>query len=266
MLNCCKSLLTKIGIGVTKSSTLEELKRAQVELEALKGEIEFKEQLYNSAIPKEKIRKMLESLPDSKAQLRQDLFALMFSGFKKNGFFVEFGATDGISLSNTFLLEKKFGWNGILAEPSQSWQSLLRANRNVAIESKCVWSESNLFLTFNETSIGELSTLDEFSSIDMHSNLRLIGKKYEVETISLEDLLVRNNAPAFIDFLSIDTEGSEFEIIQSFNFDRYSFGFICCEHNYTQNRELTFHKLTSEGYVRIFQEFSKFDDWYIRVD
>ena len=51
----------------------------------------------------------------SKSQLKQDIFVLLETGFKRNGFFVEFGATNGIDLSNTYLLEKRFGWNGILA-------------------------------------------------------------------------------------------------------------------------------------------------------
>jgi hypothetical protein len=50
---------------------------------------------------------------DSVAQLFQDLLALFLLGQKRDGFFVEFGATDGISFNNSFLLEKKYGWHGI---------------------------------------------------------------------------------------------------------------------------------------------------------
>jgi len=53
----------------------------------------------------------------SSAQLLQDLFVIYFSKGKKSGYFVEFGATDGISNSNTHLLEKALEWQGILAEP-----------------------------------------------------------------------------------------------------------------------------------------------------
>ena len=56
----------------------------------------------------------------SKAQLKQDLFVLATLNFKRNGYFVEFGATSGVDISNTCLLEFDFGWRGILAEQQPS--------------------------------------------------------------------------------------------------------------------------------------------------
>lgn len=66
----------------------------------------------------EDISKIMQYFSQSYSQLRQDLFVLNQLKFKKNAFFVEFGATNGINLSNTYLLEKKFNWNGILVEPA----------------------------------------------------------------------------------------------------------------------------------------------------
>lgn len=49
----------------------------------------------------------------------------LFIGQEKNGFFVEFGACDGLHFSSTLLLEKSFGWKGILAEPNGAYQKKL---------------------------------------------------------------------------------------------------------------------------------------------
>ena len=67
-----------------------------------------------------------------------------------------------------------------------------------------------------------------------------------------------------MDYLSIDTEGSEFEILAKFDFDKYEFEIITCEHNYTDAREKLHRLLTSKGYVRKFEDISLFDDWYTK--
>jgi len=213
--------------------------------------------------PSEEITKAASKIRDSTAQLHQDLVVLLFSGFKRYGYFVEFGATDGVRFSNTFLLEKSYAWNGILAEPGKNWHKSLKSNRTSKIETKCVWSKSGEILEFNETEIGELSTLEMFSSGDMHSDQRVSGNRYNVETISLEDLLDCDQAPKFIEYLSIDTEGSEFQILSTFNFSKYTFGFISCEHNYTASREEVYKLLEKQGYTRVLEDISLFDDWYV---
>ena len=207
-----------------------------------------------------------ETLRDSKAQLGQDMFVLSELGFKREGFFVEFGATNGIDLSNSYLLEKKFGWKGILAEPGKKWHADLRANREANIEHDCVWRNTGEELIFNEVDAGELSTIDLFSGSDGHKNERGTGIKYEVRTVSLNDLLDKYNAPKEIDYLSIDTEGSEFEILNAFDFSKHKFKIITCEHNFTPMRESIYSLLTKNGYRRKYTDLSSFDDWYALED
>jgi hypothetical protein len=84
-----------------------------------------------------------------------------------------------------------------------------------------------------------------------------------VETVSLEDLLLDYKAPKHIDFLSIDTEGSEFEILNAFDFRKYSFGVICVEHNFTINRDKIRALLEGNGYKQVHVELSEFDDWFV---
>ena len=131
----------------------------------------------------------IDSLEFCRSQLGQDLFVLSELEFKKNGYFVEFGATNGVDLSNSHILENKFGWNGILAEPARIWHEALSKNRKCSVETKCVYAESGEQIEFNETESSELSTINAFSDVDLHRKSRQIGKVYSVETISLIDLL-----------------------------------------------------------------------------
>lgn len=207
------------------------------------------------------INYLARNLSVSKAQLLQDLI-VGFIYEDKNGYFCEFGAADGVSLSNTYFLEKN-GWDGILAEPSKRWHEQLAANRSCKIAYECVYSESNYEVMFNEVDDGMFSSLVEFSDADMNSEKRLHGLQYPVTSISLEGLLRRYQAPSHIDFLSVDTEGSEFVILENFNFQSFSFGAIFVEHNFTENREKINKLLTSHGYLQIFSNLSRWDDWYL---
>lgn len=199
----------------------------------------------------------------SKSQLKQDLFVLSELNFKRDGYFVEFGATNGVDLSNSYMLEKQMGWTGIVAEPAHIWHDDLIKNRSCLLDFNCVWKESGKTLEFNEVDAAELSTINVFSGVDEHAKTRENGNKYEVNTISLIDLLEKHDAPKEIDYLSIDTEGSEFEILSAFDFDAYKIKVITCEHNYTPMREKILNLLLSKGYVRKYTEFSRFDDWYV---
>lgn len=199
---------------------------------------------------------------ESHAQLFQDLLALYLHSSKDPGYFVEFGAADGIFLSNSYLLEKS-GWQGLLAEPARSWHAALKINRKAIIDTRCVFNESDKILAFLDTENNELSTLTQYSDGDLHSRSRATGDRYDVTTVSLNDLLEQHQAPTIIDYLSVDTEGSEFAILESLNFNKYKFKLITVEHNFTPMREEIYNLLIGKGYKRIFSEISAFDDWYV---
>jgi FkbM family methyltransferase len=216
-----------------------------------------------SALSEETGFEALKFLPKSKGQLYQDIFALGKAGLKRGGYFVEFGAADGVKLSNTYLLEKTFGWKGILAEPAGGWFPALPENRDAITEKLCLWSKTGETVTFNETPIREFSTIDALSDSDHHGERRQGGVKYDVPTISLTDLLKKHKAPRYIDYLSIDTEGSELEILQAFDFSRWTFGTITVEHNHGEQRAGILELLTTQGYVRWRPDLTRFDDWYV---
>ncbi len=197
----------------------------------------------------------------SRSQIGQDLEVIKYYKGKQNGYFVEIGASDGIKFSNTFLLEKKYNWKGICVEPIPKNYKLLCKNRpNSHCSDKAVYNISNLEVLFDIAQYDLLSGIT--NNIDCHKNVVDKNKtQIKVQTISLNDLLDNYNAPNFMDYLSLDTEGSELEILKTFNFEKYKFGLIDVEHNYIEPRRSEIRKLlTDNNYVYIRE--NKFDDCY----
>jgi FkbM family methyltransferase len=253
-----QKILQKMNIGVTSASNLSRLQN--IALDTSRTDLEFIQ-----AMGQDNFEPLFTLLSESKSQLHQDLLVLANTNYKQGGYFVEFGATNGILLSNSFLLEQKYGWRGILAEPGRVWNAELLFNRpNSKISTRCVWEKSNQMLSFSETQDPENSTISIFrNKKSRYSRYRKVND-YQVKTISLMDLLIENNAPEYIDYLSIDTEGSELRILQAFDFSKFSFGIISIEHNYREDREPIFKLLTNAGYKRRFENISKWDDWYFK--
>jgi FkbM family methyltransferase len=198
----------------------------------------------------------------SYSQLGQDLEVLKFYNNKKNGFFIEIGANDGIELSNTYLLEKTYNWKGICVEPIPTKFKLLCNNRpNSLCYDYAVYNKSNEKVIFDiANNYDLLSGISNY--IDCHKGAVNSNKtQITVNTITLNDLLEKSNAPLFIDYLSLDTEGSELEILKSVDLKKYTFGLIDVEHNYSQPRRNEIKKLlTSNGYNYIKE--NKWDDCY----
>ena len=207
----------------------------------------------------------LANLQLTRSQNFQDIWAIYESGFKQNGFFVEFGATNGIDGSNTVVLEKFYNWKGILAEPNPVWHADLTKNRTSTIVTDCVYTETGNIIEFVGTSDPTLSTIKGFGENDEHSHMRKDGNTFSVNTISLGDML--SAAPREIDYMSIDTEGSEYSILESYFSKHADEHFIKCisvEHNNGGKlRTDLYNLLTKYGYERKFEMISRWDDFYI---
>lgn len=202
------------------------------------------------------LKSLLDNLPHSNAQLRQDLLVLWLLNFKRDGTFVEFGATDGIDLSNTYLLEKRFGWSGLLAEPARIWHQDLLQNRSAKIDFRAVSKEDNNLVLFFEAVDARFSTYSTKEKMTYKN-------RYEVKTVRLESLIEEYSLAPVIDYLSIDTEGTEFEILELFNFEKYAFRVMTVEYSEKISREKVINLLSSYGYKRVFEEISQFEDWFI---
>lgn len=201
----------------------------------------------------------------SPSQLFQDLFALWETGEKRNGYFVEFGAMDGRGLSNTWLLEHHFDWTGIVAEPNPQFAEAIRRNRSCYVSTDCVYSRSGETVDFRVVSDQALSRIASINPFDANEQRggRSRFSDVRVPTISLHDLLMAAGAPDIIDYLSIDTEGSEFEILRPLDFERWRFRVITVEHNKTPARQQIFELLSAHGYRRKWTFLSGVDDWYV---
>lgn len=199
------------------------------------------------------------------SQTDQDIMVLILTNFKKNGFFVEFGVCDGVNLSNTYLLETDFDWNGIVAEAIPEQFSKVQQNRKCKVDNRAVFHTTGQTVDFRIVKDAfDVSGISHTLENDENAKLRETNyETIEVKTVSLNDLLSQHDAPYHIDYLSVDTEGSELSILSSFDFTQHKIDIISVEHNYIEeNRNSIFELLTSKGYVRISNKKSKQDDWY----
>ncbi len=198
----------------------------------------------------------------SNADMNQDLWVLHETRHKACGYFVEFGATDGVTGSNTFLLERDFGWRGILAEPNPVWRGALKRNRKANIDHRCVFDRTGDQVKFAATKHPDLATILDFLSADGHAKARTEHVVIEVETVSLNDLLERHEAPRSIDYISIDTEGSELRILEKFDFEKWNVNLFSVEHNLTAQEQALDELMLQNGYERRYASYSGIDAWY----
>lgn len=200
------------------------------------------------------------------SQLGQELWVLERTGYKRGGFFVDFGATDGVLLNNTWMLETSFGWKGICAEPNPKFFAELRKNRRCQVSDACIGARTGEEVEF--------LLADEYSGMKKHANqdsnaarragyLANPGAVVKMRTVSLDDLLKRMGAPRHIDYLSIDTEGSELEILAAFPFSDWEIDLITVEHNFTPQRREIQNLLLSHGYDFV---GAQWDDWFYRPE
>jgi len=173
---------------------------------------------------------------------------------KKNGVFVDIGANDGIFLSNTYFFEKKRGWRGICIEPIPETFATLRQNRNCICVQGCIGPENQKGIPFLRIS-GPLEGLSGIIERYDPKHVQRIEKQLkeyggsseiiEVDCYNLNDLLTHHHM-THIDFLSIDTEGGELEILKSIDFEKFQIDVITVENNYKDPEFQPF--MLSKGY------------------
>lgn len=187
--------------------------------------------------------------------------------FPRPGTFLEIGCWDGELISQTAYLERERGWTGVCVDPfPRNFQ-----NRTCRVCARAV-SATDQLREFIHVSIdrrhgGDVSYFSGFrDSIKTHLPLIETYCNYEVvkvPTITIPQLYKCYELPAHIDFLSVDTEGSELEIFESIDFGHYSFGLIVFEHNEDETvRRAVGDILQRHGY-QLFESL-RVDDIYQR--
>lgn len=164
----------------------------------------------------------------------------------RNGTFIDIGAHNGITYSNSYFFEKELGWQGICIEPIPEVFAQLRANRTCHCVQGCVSDrsgEEQLLrvispCTSTEMLSGLLYKYDPLHLQRILAEIRCFGGTYEIIPVQcylLNDLLEEHGI-THVNFLSIDVEGGEYDILTSIDFSRCQIDIITVENNYGDPR------------------------------
>jgi FkbM family methyltransferase len=162
---------------------------------------------------------------------------------KKGGVFIELGAHDGLSQSNTAMLEFTRGWKGLLIEPSPSAYELCKINRpeSISLNYACVSNEYTDTIARGDFNGKTMSSVD---GLRLQENKTII----EVPAITLEAILDKYTTYKNINFLSLDTEGYELNILKGLNLDKYRPQYMLIE-IYSKDYKEIYDYLESKQYI-----------------
>jgi FkbM family methyltransferase len=185
------------------------------------------------------------------SQIGQDQYIneQLFGNYQ-GGVFVDIGAHNGVTYSNTYFLEKERGWTGICIEPIPARFEELKACRNCVCVQGCVSDINGISqllmvsspVVHTEMLTGLLHTYDPRHLERMKIELFYNGGSYDtidVQCYKLNDLLEQNGI-THVNYLSIDTEGGEFDILASIDFSKFKIDAITVEDNYGDPRFIPF--------------------------
>ena len=201
---------------------------------------------------------ILPFYPPYYSQCGQDKF-LQEKIFKsqENGTFVEIGAHDGVTRSNTYFFEKNFNWTGICIEPHPDrFEELVhnRASKTVclpiAIANFTGVSNFKKVSGYAEMLSGLENCYDQRHQQRIEQEVKKFGGEAETIEIQVEklgDVLMRYGITK-VDLLSVDTEGSELEILKSIDFKQVEIRVILVENNY--HDQSIFNYLVAQGYFK----------------
>lgn len=191
------------------------------------------------------------------SQVCQDLMCLYFLNYPVRGTFVEVGVGNGVLFSNSYLLEK-IGWSGILVEPNRSFHKNISKTRNAKLWKIAASSEEGE-VSFTDTYISELSYTGEVPNDGLE---RKIKDSYKVECRRL-DFMLSKSGIGNIDYLSIDVEGHELNVLDGFDIDFWKPKVVSVEINGDRKKLDLVKQRFGDSYSIVLNELSSPDVWLI---
>ena len=167
-------------------------------------------------------------------------FIIDLLGGKLNGYFIDLAANNWYHLSNSYPLEKHFGWTGLCVEPLPSYRVELLSKRTCEVVVNPIFSDSTSMVKFTDQNV-----FGGIVASDMDNNNNKEGAAtFDLQTVTLDLVLSHVKAPNVIDYMSLDVEGAELHVMMGFNFSKYKILIITVE-----RPKLKLHKLlTRNGY------------------
>ncbi len=166
------------------------------------------------------------------SQVGQPIFVDEILKNKENGFFVECGAADGEVYSNTIYLERKRGWTGLLIEANTHFYRRLLATHRKAYFSNVCLSARNRSGIFPFKAVGLMGGLDGFMD-DNHlqgvTNQPEFVLEIDVQCFNLYSLMLAIGR-THIDYLSLDIEGPELDVLNTIPFNKLHIDIIGLEY------------------------------------
>ena len=178
------------------------------------------------------IRNLKFFFKDTLSQDKEDLFVKKFFNNKNKGTYLDIGCFNPLLWNNTYLLYKK-GWSGINVDIQKINIDLFNVARPDDINICCALYDKKKFLNLYNLKVENniaVMTIDKSHAEKMKFlfNKNIIKKK--IKTLTFSEMIKNYNIKINnIDFLNIDTEGSDFNILKSINIQKYKPKLICIE-------------------------------------